>query len=131
AYVNRGVCEVVWREASSEAPWRPLDAAGRFPLRQLATNGVYRIAFAACEEKTQYDLSPVTMTIRLALDDQGLLLMTLDRLVSDDPAERRVAERRLYENRERWTPLLHQLQRQSQEAAERLEALRCLDDALR
>ncbi|MDD5708612.1 MAG: hypothetical protein PHR35_22065, partial [Kiritimatiellae bacterium] len=65
AYVNRGVCEVVWREASSEAPWRPLDAAGRFPLRQLATNGVYRLAFAACEEKIQYDLSPVTMTIRL------------------------------------------------------------------
>ena len=116
-------CELLWRKAESAEPWRPLDTGGRFPLRLLGTNGVYRLEFAAREEGFWRDDSPVRLTVRLALDDEGQLLVTLDHLASEDPYLRDGAMRRLEEQRQRWQPLLQRLEKQASEARARLQAL--------
>ena len=131
AFAKRSVCQVVWREADSDDPWRPLPADGRFPLNLLATNGLYHLDFAAREERIQIDPSPVRLAFRLALDDEGLLLLALDDLASGDPAARRRAENRLIENGARWRPLLNRLLEQARNAQTSLDSLLHLNGDLR
>ena len=131
SFVRRQTCEQVWRVAGSAGPWQPLGAGGRFPLCLLGTNGVYRLEFAAQEEGVCRDLSPVSLAIRLALDDEVLLLVTLDNLLSNDLRVRREATRRLEQNRQRWQPLLQRLEQQSAAARELLQKLDPLCQALR
>lgn len=131
AFAKRSVCQVVWREADSDNPWRPLQADGRFPLHLLATNGLYHLVFAAREENIQVEPSPVRLAFRLALDDEGLLLLALDDLASDDPAARRRAENRLIENGARWRPLLNRLLEQARNAQTSLDSLLHLNGDLR
>jgi len=59
----------------------------------------------------------------VALDDEGLLLITLDNLGSNDPRIRSDAEQRLAQNSERWLPLLRRLQKQADQARQRLNTL--------
>lgn len=123
SFMRNAACRLIWRLADSEAPWRPLEKEGRFPLHQLGTNGVYRLVFAAQEEDFWQDTSPVELTVRLALDDEGQLLVTLDQLVSEDPGLQDTARRRLRENQQRWRPLLEQLLRRTKEAQATLMSL--------
>jgi hypothetical protein len=122
-FARRAVCQTVWRVVGSNRAWTPLDADGHFPLRSVETNGVYQLEFAACEEGTWRDPSPVTLSVRVALDDEGLLLITLDNLGSNDPRIRSDAEQRLAQNSERWLPLLRRLQKQADQARQRLNTL--------
>mgnify|MGYP000863336877 CR=1 FL=1 len=131
AFASRSVCRVVWREASSDNPWRPLPASGRFPLNLLATNGLYHMEFAAREENIQIDPSPVRLSFRLALDDEGMLLLALDNLASGDPEARLRGGKRLIENGARWRPLLNRMLEQSHNARATLDTLSQLNDELR
>ncbi len=124
-------CVLTWRPADSSEPWQPLDAGGRFPLRRLGTNGVYRLEFAAQEEGFWCDATPVRLAVRLALDEEGQLLLTLDNLAASEPALRAAAQLRLEANRERWLPLLERLRQQTSGAQSRLAALRSVQEALR
>lgn len=124
-------CVLTWRPADSSEPWQPLDAGGRFPLRRLGTNGVYRLEFAAQEEGFWCDATPVRLAVRLALDEEGQLLLTLDDLAASEPALRAAAQLRLEANRERWQPLLERLHQQTSGAQSRLTALRSVREALR
>ena len=131
SFARSATCALVWRLAESEGPWQPLDTGGRFPLRSLETNGVYRLEFAAQEEGFWRDETPERLTVRLALDEEGQLLVTLDNLMASDPALRAAARLRLEANRQRWQPLLERLRQQASDAQSWLQALEPVRQAMR
>ena len=131
SFMRSKACELVWRPAESSEPWQPLDAGGSFPLRRLGTNGVYRLEFAAREEGFWRDDTPVRLTVRLALDDEGRLLVTLDNLLSSDASVREAARQQLEANRLRWEPLLQRLEQQTSEARARLQKLEPVRQVMR
>ena len=70
----------MWRRQGSGDTWQPLGAESRFPLWQLGDNGIYHLEFTARSDTIRYAASTLSLTIRVALDDEGCLHCCLDLL---------------------------------------------------
>lgn len=126
SYEREQSCEISWRITGSNA-WDKLEEDGTFPLYKLLTNGIYSVEFAAIEEWFTRDQSPLTLNLKLSLDERDLLRLTLKALSFEDGPNKTTAKTILKNNRSRWETLLPSVRTDALEARKKLDILRSIE----